>query len=152
MEEALIKDAKGNMLSNMLQGGAYLSFGNIMRHLANGNQIIHDNGNAFFFSGFGYSLYNTFFQPILEVRLSPKTAKMVSAGFAFAGCSLMEIIQSFNLDIVKNNPNWIGSVYDPKDFLAYALGVGSALTLNLLIDYSRNKSKSTKRINLNISQ
>jgi len=56
--------------------------------------------------------------------LTPKiSSRLFSVSYAFLGCSAFEVAQKFEL---------YHGTYDPKDFLAYATGVGLAVAIDKL--------------------
>ncbi len=111
-----------------LQSIGYLVLSGTAAYLgASGNTLMQDYGFAAAFSGCVYSTYRA-------LRALGAESKLSTALFTFGGCSVAELIQALHIPFVEQHPLFIGSVYDPKDFLAYAVGIGSALTLDAIME------------------
>ncbi|MEK6963253.1 MAG: hypothetical protein AABX70_02410 [Nanoarchaeota archaeon] len=121
-------------MSRFAQGFAYLG-ASIAIGLGRYGTWMKDSGFDTAFAGLGYHVFTDYFKLILP----EKYAKMTSAAFTFTGCCTAECIQAMEIPLIKNHPDWIGSVYDPKDFAAYAIGVGSAYGIDLLLERISNR-------------
>lgn len=117
---------KLNMLRNFLQLSPWAVACNYAR---NSKGIIRENGFAAVFSGLNYNIWNMFAEAVIPA----KTARKASALIAFGGASICEIVQNYNLDILKDNPGFLSGWYDPKDFAAYAIGAGTAYIVDNII-------------------
>lgn len=113
-------------------GLIYYVIGTVMKSKPHGT-IMRDNGFAMAHSGVTYYLFSV----ALEYTLPEKYVKPVSAGVTFALCSIAEIVQSFNIPWVNQHKDFFGSVFDPKDFIAYAIGIGTAYGIDVLTDYTK---------------
>lgn len=108
----------------LLYALVYLGAAGVCKAIGNASEslrVLNDNGFAGFFAGMAYHY----------MRARPRLSRAVSATIAFGGCTLCEVVQGMDIPFVENHPYVMGSVFDSYDIAAYAVGVGSAVVLDV---------------------